>query len=427
MHDRLEAKTPCCMNITKLEVLQGLIANNDTSKPQLIHIKALTDLRKSHTTLKWYSAGDADYFASATVEYGNNDIWLADWDRIAHLVSSRIESLEQMERDGSASKLSRNMAYRLFANLVDYSEKYRGIQSVIISGLEAVADVKLAEHSSGSWTIPPYFIDSVCHLAGLIMNGGDASETREHFYVTPGWDSMRFTCSFVPGGRYRSYVKMRPTQPGFWAGDLYILQGDVIVGMVGGIIFRRFPRTLLGRLFSPPDKKKRTTAQPSMDRSVAVPIKTETHPSTEMVVVQPGESSRSQPRDSHHLNTPPPTGSSFDDNPIFFTRSASNALTTSTTGTSIITPPQDATIANGSSSDYARVDRALAIIAREAAIDDIAELSDDASFVNLGIDSLLSLVLAERFREELDIILSGAQFLECPTVGDFKAWFKEHF
>jgi monodictyphenone polyketide synthase len=163
------------MNITNLEVLQGLIANSDTSMPQLIHIKASTGLRSSHTILHWYNAGHESHIASAVVEYGNNNVWLKEWDRVSHLVTGRIESLERMERDGSASKLSHNMAYRLFGNLVGYADKYRGMQSVIIHDLEAVANVKLTEKTSGAWNIPPYFIDSLCHLAGLIINGGDAS------------------------------------------------------------------------------------------------------------------------------------------------------------------------------------------------------------------------------------------------------------
>jgi acyl carrier protein len=72
------------------------------------------------------------------------------------------------------------------------------------------------------------------------------------------------------------------------------------------------------------------------------------------------------------------------------------------------------------------VGRALAIIAHEAALEDSAELADDATFANLGIDSLLSLVLAEKFREELDIHLTGTQFLEYPTIGEFRTWLEEH-
>ncbi len=43
------------------------------------------------------------------------------------------------------------MAYLLFANnLVDYADKYRGMQSVVLHGLEAFADVLLSSEKGGS-------------------------------------------------------------------------------------------------------------------------------------------------------------------------------------------------------------------------------------------------------------------------------------
>lgn len=414
MHDRLDAKGPCHMNITKLEVLQGLIANSDTSAPQLINIKATTDLRSSNTILHWYNVGDESHFASATVEYGSNDVWLSEWDRVAHLVAGRIETLELMGNNGTASKLSRNMVYRLYANLVDYANSYRGMQSVIIHDLEAVADVRLTEKSNGIWTIPPHFIDSLCHLAGFIMNGGDALDTQDHFYVTPGWESMRFASLPVPGDEYRSYVKMRPTKPGYWVGDVYILQAGRIVGMVGGIIFRRFPRSLLSSLFSPPDILKHTTAA-GTDMLATMPVS----PVNTATVVEQPQGRHGEPY--NFVGTPSTELS--DHHPVFNPSSKTTPISDSENGTMPVLPAASKAPTQSSNS---LVDRAMAIIAREAAIHATEELADDVSFVNLGIDSLLSLVLAEKFREELSINLTGTQFLECPTVGEFKVWVEEY-
>jgi iterative type I PKS product template protein len=413
MHGRLEAKGPCHMNITKLEVLQGLIANSDTSTPQLINIKATTDLRNSNTTLHWYNVGEESHFASAIVEYGNNDVWLSEWDRLTHLVASRIETLQLMANNGTASKLSRNMVYRLFANLVDYADSYRGIQSAIIHDLEAVAHVKLTEKSNGVWTIPPHFIDSICHLAGFIMNGGDALDTQDHFYVTPGWESMRFAFLPAPSGEYRSYVKMRPTNPGYWVGDVYILQAGRIVGMVGGIIFRRFPRSLLSSLFSPPDTKHTTATTKKMTaRMPAFPVH------NAMVLEQP----QSTHGELYNFVGTPSTELS-DNNPVFNLSSRTTPVSDSENSIMALLP---AALKAPTSPSNSLVDRAMAIIAREVAIHTPEEMADDVSFVNLGIDSLLSLVLAEKFREELSINLTGIQFLECPTIGEFKVWIEEH-
>lgn len=69
---------------------------------------------------------------------------------MAHLVHDRIESLERLAAEGKANRFSRKMAYTLFAsNLINYTEKYRGIHSLVIHELERFADVQLTTKESG--------------------------------------------------------------------------------------------------------------------------------------------------------------------------------------------------------------------------------------------------------------------------------------
>jgi hypothetical protein len=51
------------------------------------------------------------------------------------------------------------------------------------------------------------------------------------------------------------------------------------------------------------------------------------------------------------------------------------------------------------------------LIADETALE-LGDLHDEASFAELGVDSLMSLVISEKFREDLGIIVSGSLFLE---------------
>ncbi|KAK4894383.1 Non-reducing polyketide synthase PKS8-1 [Elasticomyces elasticus] len=116
------------------------------------------------------------------------------------------------------------MAYTLFANnLVDYAEKYRGMQSVVIHDLEAYAEVQLrTKEDVAKSMVPPHFIDSVAHLAGYIMNCSDSMDTQKYYCVPSGWSSKKFAEPLVAGGRYRSYVKMIPSKenPSVFLGDV---------------------------------------------------------------------------------------------------------------------------------------------------------------------------------------------------------------
>jgi monodictyphenone polyketide synthase len=69
--------------------------------------------------------------------------------------------------------------------------------------------------------------------------------------------------------------------------------------------------------------------------------------------------------------------------------------------------------------------KALLLIAKEAGMD-VAELTDDATFANLGVDSLMSLVIAEKFNEDLGIAVGGSLFLEYPTIGALREWLEEY-
>lgn len=322
--------------------------------------------------------------------YGSADSWLSSWVPTTHLILSRMEQLEHLAATGVANRFNNNMAYLLFANnLVDYAPKYRGMQSVVLHGLEAFADVTLSTEKSGTWTIPPYFIDSVAHLAGFVMNVSDAIDTKANYCVTPGWASMRFAKPLVAGAKYRSYVKMIPTaeDPTVYLGDVYVLQGDVIIGMVGAIEFRRYPRILLNRFFSAPDDPKVVTAAPASAPAVVTQKQVEATP-------KPTHVSTPEPAAVHAKAPPAPA-------------------------------PQPKAAAPSEAAETTSA-KAIQLIADEAALD-LADLSDEADFASLGIDSLMSLVIAEKFREQLGVVVSGSLFLEYPTIGDLRNWLEEYY
>lgn len=393
------------MNIANLEVLKGLVANKNTSTPQLIQVSVTTsDIHSKMAELKWYNVHANgtidDPFASAILYYDDSANWLAAWIPLTHLVQGRIQELERLANAGIANRFTKNMAYLFFANnLVDYATKYRGMQSVVLHDLEAFADVTLSLEKGGTWTVPPYFIDSVAHLAGFIMNVSDGIDTKNNFCVTPGWQSMRFAKPLVAGAKYRSYVKMIPSvqDQSIYFGDVYIFLDDVIIGMVGGIQFRRYPRILLSRFFSAPDDSK---APP-----VATASKTSSKPvSTKAATL------RTVPKGE-------PT-------PSLVSVPAPAPATAPTNG--LVSSPAPEPIVNNTRNPDSTSVKAFQIIAAETELG-LSELVDDAAFAGLGIDSLMSLVIAEKFREQLGVTVGGSLFLEFPTIKDLRAWLEEYY
>jgi len=69
--------------------------------------------------------------------------------------------------------------------------------------------------------------------------------------------------------------------------------------------------------------------------------------------------------------------------------------------------------------------KALQLIANEAGLE-TSDLEDDVSFADVGVDSLMSLLISEKFRIELDVKVDGSLFLDYPTIGDLRKWLEEY-
>jgi monodictyphenone polyketide synthase len=408
-----------------MKVAKGLVVQSDTSKPQFIRVTASTSNVNDGIKLMWYNVNDdgtteSEHFATAMIFCGNAAEYLNSWVPMAHLVESRIDALKSMAHQGLANQFSRKMAYTLFAsNLVDYADKYRGMHSVVMHEYEAFADIKLTMEKSGVWTVPPHFIDSVAHLAGFVMNVSDAHDAAKNFCVTPGWQSMRLAQPLEAGAEYQSYVKMIPAQDdqSVFFGDIYIMRKGRIVGMVRGFQFRRYPRILLNRFFSAPDS---SIAQSYA--AVQAPHKTPS-PKQTLPASNPSGSTQKPSEGPKSPKFNPAESSKSSQRDLSMVSGYSSELAQSETPA---TDQSSETAAPASEDPESITVKATALIASQTGMD-LADLSDDARFGDIGVDSLMSLVIAEKFRSELDITVNSSLFLEYPTLGALKRWLQEYY
>ncbi|KAI1079859.1 putative polyketide synthase [Whalleya microplaca] len=399
------------INLADFEVLHAQVARKPKANntQQLLALEASLDLTTKSMSLAWYTVSSstrkraAEHFASGTVFFEDASQWRREWERVAHLVLSRISTLESMAATGAANRLSRNMAYELFRNVVDYAEEYRGMTSVVLHEYEAVADVTLSRNVHGTWHTPPFWIDAATHIGGLVMNGSDASNTRDFFYVTPGCESFRLARPLEGGAHYRSYVRMAPTaETGMYAGDVYILQDGVIVGMVRQLKFRRVPRIMMDHFFSAPKDNEGgdayVRATPPRAALAVADAPAAPAPAPAPAQTAPASAAITPPESSKHA--PGPLAK-------------------------VPEPAPKRTGANIATSESSAVEDCLDLIATETGLER-SDFRDESTFVELGVDSLMSLVLAEKFRHELSIEIKSSLFLECPTIGELKAWLEQY-
>ncbi|KAL1854109.1 Type I Iterative PKS [Paecilomyces lecythidis] len=356
------------LDVCDMTVPKPLIAKN--SGPQLFRATATADWEERKAIVQIYSVKPdgkkiMDH-ASCLVKFSDSRLWEADWKRHSYLIKRSIERLHKSVEEGQSHRMHRRMFYKLFGALVDYGDNYKSVEEVILDSeeYEATARVKF-QAESGNFHRNPFWIDSIGHLTGFVMNANDATDSQNQVYVNHGWDFMRCVKKFSPDTTYRTYVKMQPWQGTIYSGDVYAFEGDEIVAVYGGVKFQGVPRQVLNTVL-PPAGGSKTTPRTTTRAAPPPPINVEKKSSVETKVVP----------------------KSVPSNPI------------KAAGPSVLV-------------------RALKILAEEIGVSE-SELSDELVFADYGVDSLLALTITGRFREDLNMDLESSTFIDNPTVKDLK-------
>ena len=442
------------MNLENFEYHEPLVARKSTDQKQIMHTEGILRADSNTAFFRWYNVEADHWYSCAAITFENADTWMVDWSRSTHLITSRIDYLQEAAETGRASKLSRQMAYRLFANLVDWSEVYQGMQSVFLDQWEAYAEVQLSTKDTGEWYIPPWRMESLVALSAFILNCSNVTDNKNNFFITPGYKTMRFAKPLKPGGHYQSYVRMMAMDiPNMYAGDVYILEAGTIIGVMEKIMFRSWPRVMLQRFFIPPDQKARTSKPKpgvqSAHKKAAITNGDVAH-TTNGAKSMPNSHGASTKPITNGTLTPPtindskPITNGHHPDPARDAHEAKGPMLSShqTNGTKLTPPrtpsppkeesPKQAALIAPSQAESAPpkkkknhlVTRALAIIADEAGMD-VEDLDEEVPFMDLGVDSLMSLVLAQKFRSEIGVEVRDSIFIEFPAVGDLCRWLEK--
>jgi len=368
------------MNCGKMEVVKPLIVNQGNPKPQVLQVTIVVNLQENLAALRYASIDlqgkETVLHATCTVTYEDRAAWVSNWAMTVYLIEGRIETLKTRVTENKADQISRGLAYKLFSALVQYDTKFQGMEEVIFDSrnYEATSRVKFqTDDKDGLFFCSPFWIDSLAHLSGFILNGSDAVDSRNFVYISHGWNSMRFARPLVRTTTYNSYVKMQPGPNDIMVGDVYVLEDSVIIGVVGGLKFQRIPRKILDSLLPPgPSPNLKSGASTRRPERITSPNK--------HVQIEPLRKIR----------------------PKVTTQAKSRV-----SQTKLSTQPS-------------LVTRAIDIIARESELP-LTELQDDCEFFALGVDSLMSLRISGTFRETFGIDIPSSIFLDCPTIGQLKA------
>ncbi|KAI1357960.1 polyketide synthase [Xylaria arbuscula] len=359
-------------NVAKMEVPKTLIFDGK-AKSQILRMHVTINAAEGTADVIW-STGEGPKkteHANCKVHFGDTQEWLGEFERVSYLIRSRIDALKAAEMRGEASKIGRGLAYKLFTALVDYDRRYQGMESVILDSATCEATAKVVFQTSpedGVFHTAPYWIDSVCHISGFIVNGTDAVDSREHVYISHGWGSMRFAERLDGTKTYQTYIRMQNIKgTKMMSGDAYVFDGDRLIGIAGDVRFQAIPRKVLN-IVLPPQGAAAAAAAPARATPAARPTKA------------PANAPAREKKQVTAKNLP--------------------AVNKKLTKRSVVVQVMD-------------------IVAKETGVSH-DELADNIAFSDLGVDSLMGLTISGRLREELELDIDSHSFNDHATIGAFK-------
>ncbi|KAH7150529.1 beta-ketoacyl synthase, partial [Dactylonectria estremocensis] len=358
------------MDVCRMQIQKPLVLNANMPT-QRFRISAVANWVDSCVKIAIFSVNDLGSktidHATCSVELVPVQTWTKEWNRSAYLILSRIEDLRRAAKDGNAHRLKQDIVYRLFSNIVDYSPSYQGMREVTMDSkrLEAVSTVQFQVDDQGFY-FNPQWMDSVGGVAGFIMNGNDSPHPKAEVFINHGWDNMKCTARLQQGKTYHCYNRMQLLEGAWFTGDTYIFDGEKIVAIIQQIKFLGVLRKALDGL---------------------------------RPVIGPSGAQR---------NSTPATATASTKPEVSAARSAKE--------TKVSPPKPQNPVPVTSGGTWLAI---LVIISEEVGLD-LKDLSPDTEFADLGLDSLLSLTITSRMREELDLDLLSSIFVECPTVKDLQ-------
>ncbi|GIC88991.1 type I polyketide synthase [Aspergillus udagawae] len=371
------------VDVTHMVIEKALIAEN--AGPQLLRVAAELDWSTKEAAVRYYSV---DLNHVETIQHAHCRIRFSDkstFDSLAKDVSTvraHIETMRENSCQGAIFRFNGPMAYNMVQALAEFHPDYRCIDETILDNetLEAASMVSFGDvKKGGTFHTHPGFIDGLTQSGGFVMNANTKTNLGVEVFVNHGWDAFQLYESVTDDRQYQTYVQMKPAESNQWKGDVVILSQDRLIGSVKGLTLQGVPRRILRYIL-------KGTAKPSKaSRTDSVPLKAP---------------HQSMDKNSSERNNEP-------SNPEMVFPVAS------VTGPAPAIKPQP---------HKSALAQALRIISEQSNVP-ITELTDDAAFVDIGIDSLLALTITSAFSEELDLDLDSSFFIHYPTVADLKKLF----
>ncbi|KAI0114740.1 hypothetical protein F4814DRAFT_459633 [Daldinia grandis] len=258
--------------------------------------------------------------------------------------------------------LSSKNIYKIFSEVVDYGENYRGLQKLVGCGNQSAGHV-VRKYNPETW-LDPHLSDNFAQVAGIFVNcmTGIASSDM---YIANGIEQWIRSPKLRPGdARPDSFHVLATHHPldNKYLSDVFVYHPDTgaLLEVILGISYTKIPKASMARLISRLTARGATAAAPSKPAKVAL---FEAAP-TEIVPPSPVSAKRPKPQ---KVKTKSPK--------------------------SVIAPKVKEILADLSGLE-------------------LDEIKDDSQLADLGIDSLIGMEMAHEIETAFKVTLPESELME---------------
>ncbi|KAJ5784444.1 polyketide synthase [Penicillium pulvis] len=369
------------VDLQNMDVQRPFVTKTKGTGPQLLRCHVSLDRKTFKAAIEFWSVTSEGKrmtkHAEAGMAFPNAMQAHAEAQLQAVPVLEQMKSVsDRLYTDERVQKLSGKTGYQLVSSLAQYDSQFMGVSSVLLDSRnrEAVAIVQFEnpQSTNGIYYVNPHLIDNLGQPALFIMNANDEADLSKEVFVNHGWASLHFYKPMSMTAIYRTHVQMTgPSEDGMYHGNVFVFENNELAALYKGVKAQGVPRRLMDYIVHMRDETK--TGSPA------------------------GGTLHTRTQASSH------------------SKDASTGSVTSIVSASVTTD-------GGNHTDSWSA--ALKIISEESGVP-IVELVPSAELADLGLDSLLALLCASRFREELGLAHESSIFMDYPTMEALEKFWKQ--
>lgn len=192
--------------------------------------------------------GESHNLGSMRVKYRGLEKALIDLDRVSFFIKAKMEERIRLSKEGSGHRIQPDIFFTLFANAVEFSPDFRGVQEAYVASdfQEAAATIVLQPDPAGTrFTFSPYWAEALLHLAGFMVNG-NPSKSPQSTFVVMGYDTVEQLATVEPGKQYLTYTRISRWENGtaFCAAYVFDPQTYKIVMQAIDLRYQEFKTTI---------------------------------------------------------------------------------------------------------------------------------------------------------------------------------------